>query len=216
MRYLHRRKLLVEADEDKRVIPVLLEANGIPWGETAQDAVVFIKAFGGVANLLLPDAIETEMKESGLVTLGIVVDVDEDAIGRWNQVKPHCDRAFSGLPVEIPPEGLIADNGDGLRLGVWIMPDNRSRGMLETFLAYLVPQNGCDLLAFAKSARDEARRHGATWKDAHADKVLIHSWLAWQDPPGHQLHTAVIAHQFQPRSDRAADFIAWFRTLYGL
>ncbi|MGK7904814.1 MAG: hypothetical protein AB4352_26095 [Hormoscilla sp.] len=30
---LHKKKLLVEGDSDKRVIPVLIEANGIPWGE---------------------------------------------------------------------------------------------------------------------------------------------------------------------------------------
>lgn len=28
-----RKKLLVEGAEDKRVIPYLIEANGIPWGE---------------------------------------------------------------------------------------------------------------------------------------------------------------------------------------
>jgi len=25
----------------------------------------------------------------------------------------------------------------GIKFGVWMMPDNQSRGMLETFLAYL-------------------------------------------------------------------------------
>jgi Protein of unknown function (DUF3226) len=33
----------------------------------------------------------------------------------------------------------VADNEEQKRLGIWIMPDNRSEGSLETFLRHLVP-----------------------------------------------------------------------------
>ncbi len=40
------KKLIVEGEQDKRVIPYLIEENGIPWGETKDKAVVFIESYG--------------------------------------------------------------------------------------------------------------------------------------------------------------------------
>jgi hypothetical protein len=44
--------LLVEGDEDKRVIPYLIEANGIRWGERNEPKVVDIEAYDGVDDML--------------------------------------------------------------------------------------------------------------------------------------------------------------------
>lgn len=41
--------LLVEGEEDKRVIPHLMEANGIPWKK--QEEPVFIRECGGYQNI---------------------------------------------------------------------------------------------------------------------------------------------------------------------
>ncbi|WP_243147109.1 DUF3226 domain-containing protein [Scytonema sp. UIC 10036] len=40
------KKLIVEGEQDKRVIPYLIEANGIPWGNTKEKAAVYIEAYG--------------------------------------------------------------------------------------------------------------------------------------------------------------------------
>ncbi len=58
---IKRKKLLVEGAEDKRVIPELIEANGIPWG-TRRQPIVYIEDFDGIENLLAPKAISTELK----------------------------------------------------------------------------------------------------------------------------------------------------------
>ncbi|MDQ3333128.1 MAG: hypothetical protein M3552_21185, partial [Planctomycetota bacterium] len=70
------------------------------------------------------------------------------------------------------------------------------------------------VLELAKQAMDDARDAGASWKDAHEAKALIHTWLAWQDPPGQQLHLALLQRILNPLSPKSKDFIDWFRKLY--
>ncbi|EQD64650.1 hypothetical protein B1A_08755 [mine drainage metagenome] len=58
---------------------------------------------------------------------------------------------FPELPDSLPKAGLILDNQQEKRLGVWIMPDNNSRGMMETFLSTLVTdEKGRNLLEYSK------------------------------------------------------------------
>lgn len=210
------RKLLVEGDDDKRVIPQLIEANGIPWGESREEWIVSIQSMGGYDAIVAAGEIETQLKASGLEALGIIVDANDDSAKRWMSVRARCIASFPDLPESLPTKGVIATDADGLKLGVWIMPDNESCGMMETFLKFLVPNSDDPILSFATEARDEAKSLGAPFNDAHADKALIHTWLAWQDPPGRQLHNAIIEAILDPESPHAQPFVKWFRSLYGL
>ena len=212
----HLKKLLVEGEEDKRVIPELMEANGIPWGPTPDHAPAFIQPYDGIDNLLKPGLIATELKASGLQTLGIIADADEDAMERWRRIRSRCLPYFPGIPEALPETGLIQANASGLTLGIWIMPDNRLRGMLETFLAYLVPSASQAVWSYASEAFGEAQERGARCKAVHADKARIHTWLAWQDPPGRPLHNAVMERILDPRMSYAQRFVSWFRSLYQL
>lgn len=209
-------RLLVEGEEDKRVIPQLIEANGIPWGERNQKHIVEIKAARGIEKLLEPGRISTELVDETLRRLGILLDADDDPRNCWQRVRKECLEAFPGFPASPQPEGTIVQDAEGKKLGVWIMPDNQSRGMLETFLAYLVPDKFGALWAYAQEVLVEARNRAADYSDAHRDKAAIHTWLAWQDPPGCQLHHAVLQRVLDPRSPLARPFIDWFRRLYEL
>lgn len=212
----HPKVLLVEGDEDKRVIPHLIEANGIRWGERDEPKVVEIYAYDGVENLLRPGEIETWLKGSGLKALGILVDADESAPGRWRRIRERCAGAFHELPEHVPASGLVATNERGIRLGVWLMPDNTNRGMLETFLSLLRPDTNEPLWEHARAAHAQARVLGAPCTQAHEHKAQIHTWLAWQDPPGRQLHQAVIERMLDPKAPHAALFLNWFKKLYDL
>lgn len=214
-RRIKRKKLLVEGAEDKRVVPELIEANGILWGENARQAIVHIQDFDGIDNLLVPNVISTELKESGLEILGIMVDADESVEDRWKQIRGRCLKFFPELPEVFPTEGLIHSNTSGLKLGVWIMPDNQTSGMLETFLAYLVPDHQINSVwKHAESSLEKAVSLGIPCKKHHLDKAKVHTWLAWQNPPGRQLHNAVMEKIFDPSHPKAQPFIRWFRTLY--
>lgn len=209
-------KLLVEGEEDRRVIPQLIELNGIPWGEHRNEWIVEIEAVGGIEEILKPGSFSAELKERNLKRLGILVDADDDPEHCWQRIRSACAGEFPRLPTVPDPAGTVVSNVEGKTLGIWLMPDNRSRGMLETFLAYLVPDGGSDLWTHACEAVAEAQSRGAPCRDAHNDKARIHTWLAWQDPPGRQLHNALIERILDPRSPYAEAFVAWFRRLYGL
>jgi hypothetical protein len=208
-------RLLVEGDEDKRVIPQFME-NFIPWGNTRDTWPVEIESFNGYADLLKPGVIEAELKTPGLKALGVIVDANDDAAKRWRSIRERAGKAFPGLPEDMPSGGLVAVNEDGLRFGSWLMPDNKTKGMLETFLALFLPAGGVPLWEFVKKACTDAKTHGAPYNDAHIDKVRIHCWLAVQDPPGMQLHVAVLSKTLVVGAPNANAFVAWFRTLYQL
>jgi hypothetical protein len=208
-------RLLVEGDEDKRVIPYFME-NFIPWGNNKSTWPVEIESFNGISELVTPGTIEAELKTSGLKALGIIADANDDPANRWASIRTRALKAFPALPENLPAEGLIEMNADGLRFGVWLMPDNTEKGMLETFLGLFVPLDGQSLWDYTEITCTESKKHNAPFKDAHRDKVRIHTWLSWQDPPGQSLHLAVLSQALKPGSPKADPFVKWFRTLFQL
>ena len=77
-----------------------------------------------------------------------------------------------------------------------------------------MPDNGENLWNFTEQACKNATEYGAPFKEHHKDKAKIHTWLAWQNPPGRQLHNAIMERIFSPESPRAKDFIMWFQELF--
>lgn len=208
------KKLIVEGNQDKRVIPELIEANGIPWGDTKDKAVVFIESYGS-DQFIDADVISTELKASGLTALGLIVDADDDLVSRWTSVRNACLKSIPNIPPQIPQTGLIIST-NGIKFGVWIMPDNLMRGMLETFLAYMIPDESEPLWKYAQEVVAEAKNRGALFIDPHIDKAHIYTWLAWQAPPGQQLHDAIKQRILNPLHPNAQTFVNWFKTLYDL
>ncbi len=207
--------LLVEGAEDQRVIPELIEANGINWG-TSNNPLVYIRDCGGYDNLADPDLISSELKASGLTKLGLIIDADEEPENRWQSLRNACLESIPNLPKDLPREGLIHDTEEGIKFGVWIMPDNQPQGMLETFLTYLIPDSNNSLWQLAQNVTQTAKEQGAPFKQTHFDKANIYTWLAWQDPPGRQLHDAIKQRILDPRHPEAQTFVTWFRNLYDL
>lgn len=205
------RKLLVEGETDKKVIPYLMEANGVAWPKSPP---VFIEPYGSVDEILKPEVIELEIGGSALEALGVVVDANGDAAARWDGVKTWCGSEFPDLPDQIPAEGLEVVHSDGVRFGVWIMPDNRFTGMLEDFLLQLVPVDSRHLYELARGSVAEAKRNGAPYRDVHERKAEIHTWLAWQDPPDLRLHEAVKHAVLDPARPESRPFVDWFKSLF--
>lgn len=205
--------LLVEGEDDKRVIPELIEKNGVVW--TQDDPLIpHIHTCGGYSKLL--NQIKPRLKESSLSQLGIIIDADDNPFGRWESIKNRCQASIPNLPNELPEDGLICEVTKDLKFGVWLMPDNFQRGMLETFLAYMIPDDTEPLWQFAQSSVQEAINRGAKLTEVQYDKANIYTWLAWQDPPGRQLHQAVKERVLDPQHPRAQKFVIWFKNLYSL
>jgi len=156
-----------------------------------------------------------ELKITG-ITLGILLDADTNAQARYQSVRHLCVGTFPRLPQEIPPEGLVTENEDEKRLGLWIMPDNASGGTLETFLRFLVPENSAALWEHATASVTIARTLNAACRESHIGKANLYTWLAWQDPPGQSGGRALTQNILDPHSPNSAAFVKWFRDLYQL
>ena len=214
----HPRLLLVEGKEDMWVIPQFIEKSTlISWGEKHEPEkwLAKIKEYGGVDELLQPGVIEAELKSPGLQALGVLVDANSDPGGRWNSIRLRAINAMPTIPVDLPSDGLVMENEDGLRFGVWLMPNCSAKGILETFLSLFIDNPTSELWAFIQTHCNDAKKlHNAPFKDIHLDKALIHAWLALQDPPGQQLHSAIIQNILKPNSPQADPFVTWFRKLF--
>lgn len=215
MANVHKKILLVEGKQDRFVIPELIESNGIHWG-TRNSPIVFIRDYDGYQNLIDPDVISTELQASGLSALGIMIDADDNPAGRWQSVRNASLESIPDLPDTLPEDGLIHTTPRGIRFGVWIMPDNKMEGMLETFLSYMLPIDNELLWQFAQAVTHEAKDKGAIFTSSHLDKANIYTWLAWQNPPGRQLHQAIMERIFHPNHPKAQRFVNWFKNLYGI
>ena len=180
--------LLVEGRQEVFSIPELMEANGIDWG-TRKKPTVYLRDCQGCGNIDA-DTIIAELQASNLAHLGIVIDADDFPQQRWQSIRDVCLK---------------------------IIPDNRQCGMLETFLAYLLPDGNELLWEFSQEITKQAKKDkGAAFKDVHQHKADIHTWLAWQNPPGRQLHQAVMERILDPKHPKAQIFVNWFRDLYDL
>ena len=206
---------MVEGDTDKRVVPFLIEGNGVEW-EISGEPIVHIEPYSGIEELLKSGVIEAEVRASGLQALGVVVDANGDAAKRWNQIKSRIHDEFPSLPEKMPAGGLEVIHRDGPRFGIWIMPNNRFSGMLEDFLVQLIPAESRNLYELAQKCVATAKGNGAPLKDSHRTKAEIHTWLSWQDQPGKQLHEAVHHRVLDPKKPESRPFVTWFRKLFGV
>jgi hypothetical protein len=214
---IHKNVLLVEGQDELRTIPELIEINGIDWG-TRKNPVVLLRDCEGCENIINKDVIAVELKADGIEALGILLDADEFPLDRWIAIRNACrsSKAISHIPDELPETGLIIEADNGVRVGIWIMPDNKLSGMLETFLGYLLPTDTSSLWELSEKTVDQAKEKGAPFKETHREKAKIYNWLAWQEPPGRQLHQAIKERILDPQHPEAQRFVSWFRQLYQL
>jgi hypothetical protein len=199
-----KRVLLVEGKDDKHVVYALSEYHAIP-------EVFVVEAMDSDEQLL--DAIPGKLKEPNVTRLAVVLDADEHGVNRrWDQLKSRLGQSRPAVLIpELPsPCGAVLQIPDGPLFGVWLMPDNRLPGMLEDFLAFLIPDG--DLLlprvdGFLREIPKPVRR----FSEVHLPKARLHCWLALQKEPGRPFGTAITARYLDAGRDVVEPFIRWLR-----
>lgn len=223
----HSRLLLVEGATEQRFIPELIErgiGEGFSW-KTGEEVCVYIHVMDGLDGKLgkLKGTVGAELRATNREALGLLLDADDSVEKRWRQVRARVLADVEQLdaktiPETPPAQGFIADVDLGApkgpqRLGVWIMPDNQRSGMLETLARDLIGHTALHDYA-EKACKDAKKNHGAAFKKVHEEKAIVHTWLAWQDPPDRQLHQAIQPLMVDPSAPAAQAFITWFRALF--
>lgn len=199
-------ELLVEGQNDRHVISALCEQHNV-----VETFSIFV--CDGIDKLLA--GIPVRLKQSGFQTLGIVLDADQELQARWDSV---CNRlkkeGYHSLPQQPEPHGSIITLVGKPKVGIWIMPDNQVPGMLENFVAHLIPAND-GLSNKANRILDEIEtanlhRYIANYRP----KAFIHTWLAWQETPGRPMGQAITSRVLQSDSQLAVVFVNWLNRLF--
>ncbi len=205
-----RRILIVEGRDDEMLIGNLLQHYSIKG--------VNIKRLDGGDKKKIGQQIDVILKASktsGVTALGIILDADADVLARWQSlVAILTGKGYLSLPATPDPKGFVTAvtaHPDNPRLGIWLMPDNQTSGILEDFAAQLV-QDGDALWAYATDTLAALPEQRFAAKDR--SKAHIHTWLAWQDEPGKPLGQALLVTYLKAEQPTAVPFIDWIKRLF--
>jgi hypothetical protein len=198
--------LLVEGNNDKHVFFALLKHHQIPQSFKVVDKE-------GIDNLL--GTLATELKSSDRQHLGIVIDANSNLAARWAALRNILlDAGAGGVPLTPASEGSVVkvqQPDRTLTVGIWLMPDNQLPGMLENFVAFLVPQNDT-LWDHAGDALKQLPEFRFT--EAHRPKAHIHTWLAWQEEPGTPLGLAITKRYLDANAPHVHALLTWIRRVF--
>ena len=204
-----RKVLMVEGTDDEHVLKHICGAHKIPRLDK-------VKPYGGDGRLLAAIPLQIKLsKEKGDV-VGIVIDADADLGARWQSLRDiFVNAGYPNVPRQPDPDGTILESPEETflpRAGVWIMPDNKTPGILEDFLRFLIPDQPNTL--FAHAERSVATVPERRFTENDTPKALIHTWLAWQKDPGKPYGTAITAKFMDSRLPQSRALADWLRRLF--
>ena len=202
--------LLVEGNDDFHVILALQGQRNIrilDKGEIIQN--------DGIEGLL--ESFPVHLKGSDIRVLGVIVDADTSIENRWTSLRDRLVSAgYQNVPTVPDASGtIVAPPSLSIlpRVGIWLMPDNSTTGILEDFLKYLVP-SGSALFLHAQEAVNSIPSAELRFTTLAQPKALIHTWLAWQSEPGGPLGQSITAHFLNHDVPQVDQFVAWLERLY--
>jgi hypothetical protein len=157
----------------------------------------------------IPEALKAALRPDDPDGLAIVADMDLDNDRRWLSLRETLEaNRYPNIPAALPLEGLVESPPGAPALGVWLMPDNATEGMTETFAGKFVAREDPGWLhaqSVIANLPDTARQ----FQERHNDKALLHTWLAWQEEPGCRTGTAVSRQLLRADRPAAVQFVDW-------
>ncbi|MFP4379596.1 MAG: DUF3226 domain-containing protein [Candidatus Sumerlaeia bacterium] len=207
----NKKVLIVEGKDDKEVIKHLCGNCNGPY----IDKFHILEGISYFSNEL---KVFIRASEYGDI-LGLIVDADTDLANRWKSIREALKSlGYLAVPDSPMPEGTILEapaEPKSLypRVGIWVMPDNKTPGILEDFLRFLIPQHS-PLFKHVIKSISSIPEHEQRFPDSLKPKAIIHTWLAWQEKPGKPLGTAITAKFLNVETDEAKQLINWLHNLY--
>lgn len=201
----HPRVLLVEGPDDKNVV-IQLSARG------SLEHNFHIIEKGGKDPLL--DSIEVEVVVPGRTVLGILLDADDDLESRWRAVAARLRQEehleLGDLPDRPEPSGTIVEGR--LRVGIWLMPDNRTGGELEDFVAGMIPADD-PVWPRAEDYIDGIPALARKFAGRKTQRAKVHSWLAAREEP-RLMGIAIKTGDLDAGVPNSTAFVNWLRRLF--
>ena len=195
------RIILVEGRDDKHVVHHI------------RHLISLMPAFsilekGGKDPLL--DSIRGEILAEGRAVVGILVDANDNLQARWQAVSNRLRDAGITPPAAPAPGGTIVEGNP--RVGVWLMPDNRSPGELEDFIAKMIP-SGDPVWPLSKDYIERIPEDDRKFRPGKILRAKVHAWLAARERP-RLLGQAIRTGDLRVDGAEAQLFVRWLRELF--
>ena len=158
----------------------------------------------------LKSDIELEFNVSGREALGILVDANDDPGARWGEIADQLAKVGVKVPHTMKECGFVAPVRP--RVGIWLMPDNRSPGELEHFIKHLIPDSDPVwplAVRYIQGIPTKERK----FKSHKELRAQIHAWLATRANP-RLMGSAIGARDFNASAPLAVCFIDWLRRVF--
>ena len=220
---IENRILFVEGADDQHTIWALCEhfkvkenfSVEIPDGNGKINRKLLSGEKGGINNVLKAARLNLVAGSDAVERLGIVIDADEDLQARWQSVVSILTEAgYQNLPDSPDVNGTVVTQSYLPTFGVWIMPDNKIRGMLEDFLAFLVPTNDVVWQKAVDCSKEVLGIQSDAFSENQLSKATIHAYLAWQKDCGKPFGQAITAKYLQGDNPKCEVFIGWLKRLF--
>ena len=162
----------------------------------------------GINNLL--KGIRGEILAEGRKVVGILADGNDDLEARWRAVTDKIRSANINPPSNPDPGGTIINGSP--RVGIWLMPDNKSSGELEGFVAKMIP---CDdaVWPLSESYVDGIPKANRKFAKRKILRAKVHAWLATREYP-RLMDSAIGAGDLNVEGEVSNMFVSWLRELF--
>ena len=199
-------KLLLEGKDDVFVVSKIWETTK---GEFSFDRI----DCDGKDNI--PDELRTYVLSGNIETIGIIIDADDNPAGRWQKYQDELRKLGYEVPKQLDKNGTILNGVErNPKVGIWLMPNNDEMGVLEDFVATLIPQGDSLWFEAERILAEIEIKNLNKYASKDRPKALIHTWLAWQNNVGVNLSTAIAEKYLTTDSDLCQRFITWLNDLF--
>ena len=195
------RVLLVEGQDDRHVV------RHIRHLISPMPAFSILEK-GGKDPLLA--SIHGEILVEGRTAVGILVDANDNLQARWQAVSNRLRDAGITPPAAPASGGTIIDGSP--RVGVWLMPDNRSPGELEDVIAKMIP-SGDPVWPLSESYIECIPEDDRRFKPAKVQRAKVHAWLAARERP-RPMGLAIATGDLKVDGPETQMFVKWLRDLF--
>ena len=215
--------LLVEGLDDKHVVwhlcgrnEVLFSVNRIDYNfsVTLKDHSTNFTILEKGNRIELLQSIRQVATTGKYQSIGVVLDADQDVVRCWNDIVVGFSRTGSSVLGAPSPTGTIILEQPGQpRVGIWVMPDNRSSGEVEDFVIQMVPDN--DLVwPVAADYIERVPEVAQKFEQVKTDKAKLYAWLATRREPS-RMGAAIGALDLEVNVPLCREFFTWLKDLFG-
>ena len=198
--------MLVEGEDDKYFLANIINRNLDP------SLSVSIHARTGYSDVL--KAIPLEIKVSGREVLGIILDANDDLMKRWLDIRQALNGVIdTNIPKKPKTGGTIIKSSKRCpRIGIWLMPDNMSKGELEDFVIKMIPTDDA-IWPRAQTYINGIPTNIRKFKESKQSRAELYAWLATRELPG-RIGYSIKQGDLDINGQLTQQFIGWLKLLF--